>query len=186
MEAVETRQISLDIRLAEPSDVQFVVGTWIEGYRRGSPWAHRLRDRVFFRHHQPIIAALLERSEVLVACDQSDPRVIYGDIVYELSSPEGPAVHWVYVKKSLRRLGVAAHLLAATGLPQDLAGVNITHPTYAWFATRRIGSDGEVAVPGRSGLEERFPYAIHNPYLGLGLPARDVDAEALGALGEDR
>lgn len=185
MEAAESH-ISLDIRPAEADDVSFVVGTWVEGYRRGSPWAHRLRDHVFFRHHQPVIAEILSRAEVLVACDQSDPRVIYGDVVFELETPEGPAIHWIYVKKSLRRLGVGRRLLEATGLPVDLAGVNVTHPTYSWFATRRIGADGEVSVPGRSGLEELFPQAIHNPYLGLGLPARDVDPGALGAVGEDR
>lgn len=173
-------QLALTIRPAEPDDVAFIVGTWIEGYRRGSPWAHRLTNHVFFRHHQPVIALLLARSLSIVACDPGDPRVIYGDLVYEPATPEGPAVHWAYVKKAMRRLGVARRLLEASGLPLDLAGVNVTHPTYTWFATRRAAGPGAQFSPGRAGLEELFPRAIHNPYLGLGLPARDVSPDALG------
>lgn len=162
------------IRPAEPDDVGLVVDTWLEGYRRGSPWARRLTNDVFFAHHGPVVAALLGRSSVLCACDPGDRRVVYGYAVFEPSTPEGPAIHWVYVKKIMRRLGIGRRLLAATGLPPDLAGVNVTHPTYAWFATRRLDSSGDVAVPGRSGLEEHFPRAVHNPYLGLGLPRRDA------------
>lgn len=183
-EAVASR-LQFVVRPADPDDVQFVVGTWIEGYRHGSPWAHRLTDAVFFQHHQPVIASILERAFVIVACDAADPRVIYGDVVYEPITPEGPALHWVYVKKAFRRLGVARALLASTGLPFDLAGVNVTHPTYVWFATRRL-RDGSVTTPGRAGLEEMFPRAIHNPYLGLGLHAYDVPTNALAETDDDR
>lgn len=174
MPAADLESRSFDIRPADADDVQFVVGTWIEGFRKGSPWAKRLTNDVYFRHHGSVVAALLSRSEVLVACDRTDPRVIYGDVVFERATAEGPALHWVYVRKSMRLLGVARALLLATGLPPDLSGVNVTHPTFLWFATRRLGPDGEVATPGRGGLEEMFPRAIHNPYLGLGLPARDA------------
>ncbi len=165
------------VRLAEPSDVPLVSESWLEAYRNDSPWAHRLTDRVFFAHHQPVVAALLSRSCALVACDPEDPRVVYGAVVWEPATEEGPALHWVYVRKALRRLGVARRLLAETGLPADLAGVNVTHPTYAWYATRRLGAAGDVVRPGRGGLEELFPLAVVNLYLGLGVPSREVPAE---------
>ncbi|HEX9052278.1 MAG TPA: GNAT family N-acetyltransferase [Anaeromyxobacter sp.] len=174
VEAVASREFPVVIRHAEPSDVAVVSETWLESYRNDSPWAHRLTDRVFFAHHQPAVAELLSRSCALVACDPQDERVVYGAVVWEPLTPEGPALHWVYVRKALRRFGIARRLLAATDLPPDLAGVNVTHPTYSWYATRRLGPGGEVVRAGRSGLEELFPRAVVNFYLGLGVPSRDA------------
>jgi GNAT superfamily N-acetyltransferase len=168
------REIPVLLRPAGPDDVALVSETWLESYRNDSPWAHRLTDHVFFAHHQPAVAEILSRACAVVACDPADERVVYGTVVWEPATAEGPAVHWVYVKKALRRLGVARRLLAATGLPADLAGVNVTHPTYSWYATRRLGAGGEVLRPGRAGLEELFPRAVVNLYLGLGVPSRDV------------
>ncbi len=160
------------VRPAEPADLAFISETWAEGFRRGSAWAHRLTNRVYFSHHAPVIAALLSRSAVLVAADPQDPAVIYGYVVFEVESPEGPALHWCYVKKAWRRLGVATRLVeaaVAAGLPAGLVGVNITHPTYPWFAVRNRSGGVD-----RHGIEEKFPRAVNNPYLGLGMPAREV------------
>lgn len=172
--SAEAAEAICTIRPAVPDDVAFIADTWLEGYRHGSPWANRLTNQVFYSHHHPVVHALLARASVLAAVDSEDPQVIRGYVVWEPETPEGPALHWIYVSKAWRRLGIAARLLAATGLPPDLAGVNVTHPTFLWFATRRVGADGEVAVPGRAGLEEMFPGAVHNPYLGFGLPSRPL------------
>ena len=141
----------LKIRPSEQSDYSFLIAAWLNNYRRESYFAARITDKVFFHHHHDIVERLLARSRVLVACVPDDPNEIIGYIVWE------PGIlHWTYVKKAFRKLGVGAALLKATDLPDDLAGVSITHPTKLWFTTKQNGN----------GLEAKFPAAIHNPYLG--------------------
>jgi L-amino acid N-acyltransferase YncA len=47
-------------------------------------------------------------SECLVCVDETDDRVIYGFVVYDIK-----VTHWVYVKSGLRRNGIATALLSA-------------------------------------------------------------------------
>lgn len=140
------------IRPMADTDRSFVIAAWLNNYRRESYFAARVTDKVFFYHHHAIVERLLARSRVLIACDPSDENEIVGYIVWE------PGVlHWVYVKKAFRKFGIGRSLLSATDLPDDLAGVHITHPTKLWFTTKQHGE----------GLEAKFPAAIHNPYLGV-------------------
>lgn len=139
------------IRAGTPADVAFVLGNWLNNHRRESPWAHRVTDDVYFGEYRPIIVALVQQSQVLVA--HADDGSLLGEIVFQPETPMGPACHWVYVLKPFRKLGIGRALLEASGLPLDLAGVRITHPTRSWFTTKATGA----------GLEERFKAAIHDP-----------------------
>lgn len=141
------------IRPARPEDAPLILGTWLEQWFRESYWAHRVRAREFFAGHRPLIVSILEHAQVLAACDATDADSDAGYIVFEA----GPrrVLDFIYVKKAFRGMGVGRALLAASGLPQDLAGVGLSHCTRAWFSTKAHGL----------GLEARFPSAIHNPYL---------------------
>lgn len=143
------------VRPAVPADVAFVVRTWLDHWKHESAWAHRVRTREFYAGHHPLIASILEHAAVLVACDAQDADSIAGFVVFEPSAAGGPVLDFVYVKKAMRQLGIGHALLAATALPAGLAGVRLSHCTRAWFTTKANGP----------GLEERFPLAIHHPYL---------------------
>jgi ribosomal protein S18 acetylase RimI-like enzyme len=124
---------TVHIRPATPDDLNLLMSTWLKGYRHGSPWARRLVDAVFYGNHHDIVTRIIQRSRCLVACDPGDQTFIAGYIVWEPAGPKPAVVHWCYVKKSLRRAGVAKALLTATGLPLDLTGCEVSHPTSMYF-----------------------------------------------------
>lgn len=142
------------IRDAGKDDWAFLVASWLQNYRRESYFAARITDVVFYAKHHKVIESIVARSKTLVSCLASDPSEILGVLVCEASPP---TLHWVYVKKSYRRWGIASRLIQHSGLPIDLAGVRISHPTKMWFTTKQHGP----------GLEDKFPRAIHDPYAGL-------------------
>lgn len=154
----------LKLRPAVPGDVAFLSSTWKQNFWRESPWANRIRWPIFDAGHAPIVQRLLERSKVLVACDPTLEDEIAGYLVWEPN-----VLHWAYVKPAFRRAGVFSSLLAATGLPADLAGVAVTHGTRAWFSASPMTdkATGRELKPGRKGLETLFPLAHHDPYRGL-------------------
>jgi GNAT superfamily N-acetyltransferase len=143
------------IRPAKPEDAAFILGCWLEQWWKESAWAHRVRAREYFAGHRPLVVSILEHASALVACDAEDADALLGFIVFEPEYAGGPVVDLAYVKKAFRGLGIGRALLAASGLPQDLADVRLTHCTRAWFTTKANGP----------GIEARFPNAIHNPYL---------------------
>jgi GNAT superfamily N-acetyltransferase len=137
------------VRPAVGKDVPFVAWTWKTHYRNSSPWASRITSSVYYQKHDRVVARLMARSSALVASIEDE---LAGYIVFEAR-----AVHFIYVKPPFRRAGIARALFVASGLPPDLAGVAITHPTWTWFSSHR----------GGSGLEEKFPLAEHDPYIAF-------------------
>lgn len=152
------------IRPAVIGDWAFLCATFKQSFWRESPWARRIRWSVFAENHEPIVHRVLQRSEVLVACDRTDEDQIAGYLVFEPKATP-PVLHFAYVKPAFRRAGVFRALLGASGLPQDLDGVEVTHATKAWFSLAPVidKATGAITRDGKPGLEEHFR-AVHNPY----------------------
>ena len=121
----------LALRAPTTSDVPFITNSWLESYRdRG--WANRhVPNRVYFLYHHRIIEKLWKAPGVtwMVACLPSDTTFILGWLCGEMTNA-GPVLHFVYVKASNRRMGVATHLVEAfrDGAPRGF----ITHLTSGW------------------------------------------------------
>jgi GNAT superfamily N-acetyltransferase len=137
------------VRSANANDRSFMLATWLQNYRRESYFAARIKDSIFYANHHEIADKLLAQETALVACPDDDSDTILGYIVVE---PK--VLHWVYVKKAFRKMGIATRLLEASGLPANLHDVQVTHPTKLWFTTKQHGP----------GFEEKYPGAIYNPY----------------------
>lgn len=86
------------------SDLEFILDSWLRSHR-DSAWA-KFAGATYQRGHDSLIKRLLTRSAVLVACYEGDPNTILG-----WSVTDGDVVHYVYVKKPLRRQGIARMLL---------------------------------------------------------------------------
>lgn len=113
----------IHFRALEPSDVHFVLSSWLKSYRPSCPL---VSDEVYFREQKRLILHLLEDTSVVLACDPVDPGVIWGYLV-GAAHPDGfGVVHFVYVKHALRRFGIARALLAHAGI---LAGFEASHLT---------------------------------------------------------
>jgi len=74
--------------------------------------------------HQTILKKLLDHSYVLVASDPEEDDHVFGYCVFEKD-----CLHWVYVKKDLRRMGLGTYLLGRSGLSGD--AVECSHRTPA-------------------------------------------------------
>lgn len=100
-----TSKPKVEVRPATPADLNFVHSSWHTSY-----WKLYARHHIkwaLYRHGQDaLINRLTGRSHILVAYMPSLPDEILGWACIEYGT-----VHWVYVKASYRRLGIARGLV---------------------------------------------------------------------------
>lgn len=65
---------------------------------------------------------MLVQSLTLIACPENDPDLIAGYFIFTHD-----CAHYIYVKESFRKLGVAAELFKASGL--SVKGLTVSHLT---------------------------------------------------------
>lgn len=101
-----------NIRPATPNDANFIISSWLKRYRDAiSP--RLVTDKIYYSAQHQIIAAILQKptTEVFIACNAADEGQICGYVVGE-RLPDLSMIHWVYVKNSFRKWGIATELLA--------------------------------------------------------------------------
>lgn len=112
-------------RPACDDDVGFIVSSWLKSAGEAwqtvrsadvSTWPSGTQVGWFadvpHRFTRAAVAEILNRPAVraVVACDEEDPSVIYG---YAIGEPETRTLHWLHVKHTLRRNGIARELLTS-------------------------------------------------------------------------
>lgn len=121
-------EIPIAIRGLESPDLDLVFSSWLSTYRY-SPSVRSIPNGRYFAGQHLRIERLIERGAVLLAVNPHDPAQVYGWCCTE--GTENPAVHYVCVKSTYQRMGVASRLLAPllglvaeythrTGLVQEL------------------------------------------------------------------
>lgn len=106
--------MKVSIRSVEQSDLSFIFSTWLKGLYHGNVMFNKIeQDLFYFKYHQ-VIEALLKRSVIKIACLEDEPDVILG---YSITEPG--KLHWVFVKKAWRKLGIGKSLLL-----EDIAEVS--------------------------------------------------------------
>ena len=86
----------------------FVIDTWIRSYRK-SPYSKGIPTQIYYPYQRAIIESLIDQSQTLVASNINDEDQLIGYICFEKTTP--PILHYLYVKKIFRRLGVAKQML---------------------------------------------------------------------------
>jgi GNAT superfamily N-acetyltransferase len=147
--AIPDSALAYAIRSPIPSDEKFVYKVWLDSYRVTGPMVKQVRDRIFFAYHHRVIEHILARptTSVLVASPEDAPEVIYGYLVCEpewTGDEREGIIHWLYVKSSWRRLGIATALLAASGI--DPSRAFFTHWTNYEIA---LNAKREAAKTGK-------------------------------------
>lgn len=102
------------IRLATPSDENFVVATFLRSVYHDSSWFSMIPEQIFMSVYRSVIKrlfALTDKYITVIACLPEDPDIILGFSIVNL---EGTVLHWVYVKKKWRRYGIASKLIPPT------------------------------------------------------------------------
>ncbi len=132
---------SVLMRRASGDDAPFVFSYWLRDHFERSRFAKGISKSDYMTFHHLLLERIIARSTVWVACDPEMPSVVYGFICVEGLD----VLHYVYVKRRFRRMGIGGQLLSAAGMP---AGPKVfTHLT-----------DEGV------GLRRRFPEARYLPY----------------------
>lgn len=135
---------SVGVREATIEDLDFVYATWLRFFKHHSPHGRKLSPHIFFENHHKIIEVILAqpKTKTIVCCLASEPKVLLGYIV----GSGDDVIHFVFVKESFRKFGIAKHLLEASGIdPQKAMFTHYCDTTYE--------------------LLKKYPKLIHNPYL---------------------
>lgn len=93
-----------EIRAAGQTDLPFIFSTWLKSFRK-SPWARQIPPTIYFRHEHDRVAQNLNDSQTLIAHPANDPDTILG-----WACGRGQLIHWVYVKRTWRGLGIGRKL----------------------------------------------------------------------------
>lgn len=106
-------------RAARPSDVPFILDSWIKSFRE-SPWAGVVPNNQFYAVTREAIEGLLARgAKLTIACSRADEDQILGWTCLE-PVRDGTACHFTYVKDPYRKRGLATELLThGTHSPQE-------------------------------------------------------------------
>lgn len=100
------------VRMAVKEDLPFIYSTWLKSYRYGSQFAKKLTNKVYYEWHHKLIERLFARgANCFVVVDSSDISVLYGYVVIE-----GPVMHFSYIKKPFRNLGLFNKLIETSGI----------------------------------------------------------------------
>lgn len=109
------------LRAAEKEDFNFIMATWLRGMYYGESWLSIMNKKDFMKSYHSVIEFTIRNpsTKIMVACLKEEPSVILG---YSVVSTASKAVHWVFVKKSWRSIGLARDLV-----PKDVnAATNLT------------------------------------------------------------
>ena len=102
-------QLPVTIRLAKERDLNYVRAVWKQALHRACyPFCP---NGPYYDWANPLIDAMADTGEILVATNPSDPDQAVGFIVMHKSR-----LLFLYTKKTFRRLGVARRLLFLAGV----------------------------------------------------------------------
>ncbi len=134
------------LRPGTEADAPFIFNSWLK-CNRHSRFALQMQNEVYFTQHHKLIEGLLRHCSVVIACNPNDIAQIYGYAVGEKIDGHS-VIHFIYVKESYRKLGIALTLLQSVGYELGLP----------YFFTQK--------THGAEKYEKRFPM-IYNPYLSF-------------------
>lgn len=146
--------LNIKLRDGEQGDLPFIYDTWINSFRKSSEFTRKIHRKVYEQQHRQIVNRCLHRPtvRVTVACDANDPSVIYGYMVWERGLTDRDVVHYVYVKATWQKAGVATHMLT-TMLPRP-DRIFLSHYTF-----NRRSRDGQILHAGGEVLLAKWPLA---------------------------
>lgn len=116
------------------------MATFLRGLYYGDSWFSQVPKDIFMENYKRIAEAAWTspKIRISVACLKEDPSVILG---YSITSADGNALAWLFVKTAWRKQGIGRSLL-----PKDLK-----------YATH-------LTALGKSLMSEKLPNVQFNPF----------------------
>ena len=121
-----TLQNQVKIRKMKPTDEAFIYSSWLRSYRN-SDFASHISNAIYYDAHKQIVSKLLEECEVFILCSHTDEDHIYGFICYTNLTPKLSTLHFLYIKYSYRKMGLANYMYDATVGQHGGSTICITH-----------------------------------------------------------
>ena len=107
-------------------DIDLVVKRWMAHIRKLHPFSEMSKEE--FDDHKELLARLITRAPPIIACEPEHPEQAFGWICGEHVGKKA-VLHFVYVRKTWRRLGLATQLMKITFPALGKETVYITHPS---------------------------------------------------------
>jgi GNAT superfamily N-acetyltransferase len=104
--------IPVQVRTSRQDDESFILSSWINS-ARGHGIAYGVGPQAYHAGHRRVAERLLAANGAIVACAPEDPDVIYA---WACVDERTNVLHFIYVKRDLRRAGLARRLLDEAGL----------------------------------------------------------------------
>lgn len=101
---------NIAFRIGIESDLHFILSSWLKSYNSSPDNCIKNNHRYYF-YQKSLIASILTRAKTVVICNKDIPEQIYGYCVYE-ETDNLFVLHWLYVKYTYRKLGLARSLLS--------------------------------------------------------------------------
>lgn len=100
------------LRMGTKDDLNFILATWLRGLYYGDSWFSLIDKKVFMENYHKFLDKILSSPNTLVcvACLKEDPDTILGYSVLG----DKYNLHWVFVKKAWRNIGIAKSLVPPT------------------------------------------------------------------------
>jgi hypothetical protein len=116
---MSTPKVPFNIRSAELDDIPFVFNSWLKSYR-DAPSVRAVPNTLYYTAHHSVIEKIFASPGLvlLVACDTTEPKQIFGYAVGE-RLPSGFVIHWIYCKFPFRKFAIGG------ALEQALLATNI-------------------------------------------------------------
>lgn len=166
------------LRSCQMADKAFIFGTFSKTHYQMGSNIRGVKRRTFAKHHRIILDGLIERAQMIIACDPEMPEIIYGWNLFERIGAQ-LCVHYCYVRGSQRRFGIGSRLYQAskaiTGHDDDLNTI-VSHISPKWrfidscslynpyaldeYHHNLIVSEA-VRQLGRKHTQERISYGAH-------------------------
>ncbi len=106
-----TKSDLMTIRDYVPDDRNLIISTFLLGLYYGDSWFSEIEKKTFMEHYNKVINYLIDspKTSIKVACLKEDANTVLG---YAMMS--GPNLHWVFVKKNWRGIGIAKDLVPSS------------------------------------------------------------------------
>lgn len=100
-------------RDGQATDTNFIFSTFLRGLYYGDSWFSLIPKDTFMKNYHAVLEAVLAspKTKVRVACLKDDPEVILG---YSILNQSETACHFVFVKATWRKIGIAKSLVPST------------------------------------------------------------------------
>jgi len=144
----------IEYRGPDGDDLHFVLSSWLQSYRLSSPCIN-IPPHVYFKEQESKIKNLIVDSQLLIACNKLDPGQIFGWACFQ---PD--VFHYVYVKSTFRKNGIARELFRRSGMPTDKEFF-YTHTPYIFYKNTYETEYRQ----GTFRAERLCKNGIYNPYL---------------------